>query len=199
MSKCASPDISTAPPQRSSRAKWSLFELPYRVCPLLRRCRRRPFESSSHRTHSIELSNWMAMRDVAAMMRRWTFHATHPRHFGLFVAAVVRRGGACENRLPPALGGAGAASVGSPPSCPVRRSSEARRAYQSSRHPHVNQSAEADRRQQRRSSRSDNMNDRKDKARIAGVLYLALWNNIRDRNEHPFSVHCQRRRCCYSR
>lgn len=64
----------------------------------------RPFESSSHRTHSIELSNWMAMRDVAAMMRRWTFHATHPRHFGLFVAAVVRRGGACENRLPPALG-----------------------------------------------------------------------------------------------
>src|SRR3954471_57336 len=29
-----------------------------------------------------------ALRDVMRMMRQWTLHATHPRHFGLFVPGV---------------------------------------------------------------------------------------------------------------
>jgi aromatic-L-amino-acid/L-tryptophan decarboxylase len=33
-----------------------------------------------------------AMRDAAAMIRRWTLHATHPRHFGLFVPGVHQAG-----------------------------------------------------------------------------------------------------------
>jgi aromatic-L-amino-acid/L-tryptophan decarboxylase len=33
-----------------------------------------------------------AVRDIADMLRRWTLHATHPRHFGLFVPGVHEAG-----------------------------------------------------------------------------------------------------------